>query len=250
LLAAGNYTVTIAVNGLVTTFTIAVPTGTATMTLDQVVSSPLAYVFTPPNTVWNGTRAGQITFQPIANPAAPTTAAANSVGGHQTSASSFAYQIAWQDAFGNLTFHSPDVDNTAPTGANNSTVLTLPAAVSGVAATLIYRSNADSTTNRYFLAQVAANVTTYTDWQSASDFAGTMNPANKAPLYNGTAGAILTTNGTVVCNLADQGLYVPNSNLRIVPGFGLQLYNYDTNLWHTLLCSGNPARISLDAGQL
>jgi len=249
-LAAGNYAVTITANGFSSQFNIAVPTGTATMTLDEVVTSNLVYTYAAPTTVWNGTRSGQITFQPIANPAAPTAAASIYIGGHQTSASSFAYQIAWMDQFGNLTFHSSDVNNVAPTGSNNATTLTLPTAPSGVAATWIYRSNNDSTTNRYFLAQVAANVTTYTDWQSATDFAGTMNPANKAPLYNATAGQLLTTGGTIVGVFTDEGLYIPNTNVRLVPGFGAQLYNYDTNLWHTLLCSGSPARLSLDAGQL
>lgn len=38
------------------------------------------------------------------------------------------------------------------------------------------------------------------------------------------------------------------SNTRLTPGTGLQIFNPTTSLWHTLLISGNPAQIGLDAG--
>jgi hypothetical protein len=41
---------------------------------------------------------------------------------------------------------------------------------------------------------------------------------------------------------------IANTNIRLMPGYGLQIYNPDTNLWHTLLSQGNPAQIDLDAG--
>jgi len=73
VLVGGNYQVVITAQGQSSTFNIVVPSDNLTYTIDQVTATPLAFVFTPPNTVWNGTRAGHITFLPLASPlAAPT----------------------------------------------------------------------------------------------------------------------------------------------------------------------------------
>src|SRR5579859_7646422 len=108
-LAPGNYQVVITAAGRTTSFNIAVPDDNATHAIEEVVSTPLAYPFAAPNTVWNGQRAGHITFLPIANPAAPATQAIQYTGGgHQTNTDVFAYQIAWQNANFELTAPSPD----------------------------------------------------------------------------------------------------------------------------------------------
>jgi hypothetical protein len=67
-------------------------------------------------------------------------------------------------------------------------------------------------------------------------------------LFNSTAGELLSNNGTVCAFITDQGLYFPGANCRVRAGYGLQVYNFDTQLWHTLLVSGNPPQPGLDAG--
>src|SRR5262245_22165306 len=73
-LAPGNYQVTITAEGQLTTFNIAVPEGDDTLDIGDLTATPLLYPFVAPNTVWNGIRTGHITFQPLADPGAPTTA--------------------------------------------------------------------------------------------------------------------------------------------------------------------------------
>lgn len=244
--------VTISAENLVTTFNIAVPDGSDTVSIETLVTTPLLYTYLAPNTVWNGIRpapTGQITFVPITPPAAPATTAVVFTGGHQNNTSSFNYRLAWQIADGTTTQASADAANTAPTGSNNATQLTWAAPPSGVTAVLIYRSN-DGTGKRYLLASVAANVTTYTDWESAADFGARLVATQLAPVFNTTSGGLLSSAGNPAAFFADQGIELPGTNARIIAGKGLQLYNFDTGLWHTLLCAGNPPQFGFDAGQL
>jgi hypothetical protein len=244
-LAPGSYQVNITADGETTSFGIAVPSGSGSASVDTLTTSPLLYPFVAPNTVWNKVLDGNITVQAIANPPAPATTEVIDGLGHQTGASVFKYCIAWQDQYGNQTAVSPDVTNTAPTGSQNATRILLPTPPSGVAQVNIYRSN-DGTANRWFLAAVAANVTYYDDWQSQSDFAGTMGA--QAPKYNFTAGGFIDSGGNQIAFLSAQGIALPGSNARFQVGAGWQLFNTTTNLWHTLLCVGNPPQLGFDAG--
>jgi hypothetical protein len=244
-LAAGSYLVNINANGGTTSFNIAVPNGNGSAGIDTLTTSPLLCPFVAPNSVWNRVLDGNITVQAIANPSAPATTPVVYAGGHQTGASSFNYQIAWQDQYGNTTVSSPDVANTAPTGSNNATRVLLPTAPSGVSNVLVYRSN-DGTANRYLLATVAANVTYYDDWESQADFATNLGAA--APKYNTTAGGFVDSGGNQIAYLSAQGIALPGSNARFKFGVGWQFFNPTTALWHTLLCTGNPPQLGLDAG--
>ena len=40
----------------------------------------------------------------------------------------------------------------------------------------------------------------------------------------------------------------PGANCRVMAGLGLQIFNNDTALWHTLTISGNPPQLGFDAG--
>jgi hypothetical protein len=246
-LAPGSYQVDISAEGQTTSFAIAVPNGSGFAAIDTLTTSPLLYPFVAPNTVWNRVLNGNITVSAIANPPAPTTAAVVYSGGHQTSASSFEYQIAWQDQYGNLTASSPDARNAAPTGSNNATRVLLPTPPSGVASVNIYRSNAASP-NRWLLATVAANVTFYDDWQSQADFAAALGLL--APPFNTTAGGFIDSGGSQIAFLSAQGIALPGSNARYKSGAGWQLFNTTTSLWHTLLCVNNPPQLGFDAGSL
>jgi len=247
-LAPGNYQVNISAEGQSTSFSIAVPSGTGTASIDTLTTTPLLYPFVAPNTVWNRILNGNITVQAIANPAAPTTTPVVYSGGHQTSSSNFAYQIAWVDQYGNQTAASPYARNTAPTGANNATRVLLPVPPSGVASVNIYRTNSSFSLSCYLLANVAANVTFYDDWESQADFASALGAL--APVFNTTAGGFIDSGGNQIFYISAEGLTMPGSNTRFVFGVGWQFFNTTTALWHTLLCVGNPPQVGFDAGSL
>ncbi|HZV33474.1 MAG TPA: hypothetical protein VFB72_02780, partial [Verrucomicrobiae bacterium] len=70
------------------------------------------------------------------------------------------------------------------------------------------------------------------------------------PLFNTSAGQLLSSNGTVCAFITDQGLFFPGANCRIKPGMGLQVYNFTTKLWYTLLVTGalGAETLGIDAG--
>jgi hypothetical protein len=87
----------------------------------------------------------------------------------------------------------------------------------------------------------------YDDWESTAQFAARVSSA-VPPLYNTSAGQLLSSGGTVCAYITDQGLFFPGANCRIRAGFGIQIYNFTTKLWYTLLNSGSPPQWTLDAG--
>jgi len=40
-----------------------------------------------------------------------------------------------------------------------------------------------------------------------------------------------------------------SGTVRVKLGKGLQIYNFDTALWHTVICQGNPPQLGFDAGE-
>jgi len=250
VLAGGNYTVVITTHDAQTessTFNIVVPSDNLTYTIDQVTATPLAFVFTPPNTVWNGVRAGHITFQPLASPPAPTTAA--TTGGSQTGADQSSYCVAWLNAAGDITLAGPAVANIPPSGGNNATRVFLPAPIAGAAFANIYRSTDAGATWGILTAGISANQPSILDGFSNTVFNGIANPtANTLPKLNTTAGGLFSSAGNTTGYVTDTGIYFPGTNLRIKTNKGPQLYNFDTGLWHTLTATGNPAQLGLDAG--
>ena len=247
-LVAGNYQVVITAEDQTTTLNIAVPDSSATVSIDTLVSSPLLYPFVAPNTVWNRVLDGSITLDPMADPAAPTTAPVVYGGGHQDNTSSFKYELAWQNAAGDTTKASPDVSNTAPTGANNATRVTLPASPAGATAALIYRSN-DGTTARYLLASISPSAGFYDDWESVADFGARLIATQLAPAFNSTAGGITDADGTRIAQFCAGKIVFPTTAFRIHSTKGPQLFNFTTGLWHTLVCQGNPPQLGFDAGE-
>lgn len=85
-LDAGEYDVIYRTTPRGTTFRIAVPDGDGEMEINEVVTTATAYVYEPPNTLWNGTRAGHITFLPIDPPPMPTTEEVEFEGGNAETA--------------------------------------------------------------------------------------------------------------------------------------------------------------------
>jgi hypothetical protein len=249
-LAPGNYRVEINSEGLTTAFDIAVPEGDATVSIEQVVSSPLAYPFVAPNTVWNGIRAGHITFAPMEEPPAPTSAPFQvSPGiGHQTGADATSYRVVWLNANGDHTAPGPAGANTPPVSPNNATRIFLPAAPTGATQTYLYRIAANG---KYYLhSTVSPLIGTIDDGLSNAQWEGFLNPDQLAPLYNTTAGGVFgAAGGAAQMQVTDGTIWLPLANARIRAAKGIQLYNFETGLWHTLLCSGNPPQLGCDAGE-
>lgn len=249
-LAAGNYQVVIAAQGQTTTFNIAVPNDNNTYPIDQVVSTPLAYTFVAPNTVWNGQRAGHITFLPIATPGAPTLLPGDVPGGAQTNVDQSSYCVIWQNANGDSTLAGPAAANSPPTAPNNVTRVFLPTPPSGVTNVLVYRST-DAGATFHLEETVSPNTTFYNSSMSNAQFntATGIFPGPPLPVFNSTAGGVFSSIGNIAFYVTDTAVFFPGSNFRLKPGKGLQLYNADTQLWHTITAGGNPAQLGLDAGQ-
>ena len=258
-LAPGNYQVIIAANGQSTTFNIAVPDGGGSATIDTLVTTPLVYPFVAPNTVWNGQWAGNITFLPIAPPLAPTSSEISYAGGNIDSGSNkYAYWVSYVTATGETAL-SPLLQVSYGGGSNNpnkATRVFLQPNPTGVTNVRIWRTYADNgnsydmaafPTSVGLLATVSPAAAYYDDWESTAQFAARVT-ATVPPLYNTTAGQLLSSNGTVCAFITDRGLFFPGANCRIKPGVGLQVYNFTTKLWHTLLNVGNPAQWGVDSG--
>ncbi len=252
-LVGGNYQVVITAQGQSSTFNIVAPSDNNTYTIDEVTATPLAFVFTPPNTVWNGARAGHITFLPIPTPPAIVRFSYAPLGpGTMTSADQSSYCVSWQNANGDTTLAGPATADTPAsiTGGNTGVIITLPTPPAGVTAVTVYRSTDAGATWGILQAGIAPGVSNIADVTSNAIFAAGASPNNHTlPAVNTTAGGLLSSNGNYVAYVTDAAIFFPGTNLRIKANKGPQLYNFDTGLWHTLTVTGNPAQVGLDAGQ-
>jgi len=250
VLVGGNYQVVITAQGQSSTFNIVVPSDNLTYTIDQVTATPLAFVFTPPNTVWNGTRAGHITFLPLAGPlVAPTLQTGNYGAGSMGAGDQSSYCFSWQNANGDSTLASPAAADTPPTGSNTGINILLPTPPAGVTSVTVYRSTDAGGTWGVLQSGILPVVTSIIDKISNAIFAAGASPNNHTlPALNSTAGGLLSSSGNVAAYVTDTAIFFPGTNLRIKANKGPQLYNFTTGLWHTLLATGNPAQLGLDAG--
>jgi len=251
-LVGGNYQVVITAQGQSSTFNIVVPSDSNTYTIDEVTSTPLAFVFTPPNAVWNGTRAGHVTFAPIATPPAIASFSYGNLGpGTMTNTDQSSYCISWQNAAGDTTLAGPaTADNPANiTGGNTGVLITISAPPAGVTAITLYRSTDAGATWGILRSGLAPNIGSVPDVMSNAAFNAFASPsANVLPKVNTTAGGLLSSSGNYAMYVTDAAIFFPGTNLRIKNAKGPQLYNFDTGLWHTLTATGNPAQLGLDAG--
>lgn len=259
-LASGNYQVTIAANGQSTSFNIAVPSGTGTATIDTLVTTPLAYTFVAPTTVWNGQWAGNITFLPISAPPAPTSSVITYSGGNINAAGgeNYSYFISYVTATGQTVCSAVlNVAENPGAHANQANRIFLTPNVSGVTSINIWRTYVDSghtysigsfPLNVGLLATVSAAMGYYDDWESTAQFAARVVTSTVPPLFNTTAGQLLSSNGTPMLYVSDQGLNFPNTNARIKPGVGLEIYNFTTKLWYPLTVTGALGNETLGIG--
>ena len=261
-LEPGNYTVTISANGQVTTLTIVVPNDNLTHAIDTLISNPISFPALVPTNLWTGIWAGNITFDPAANPVAPTISEVAYSGGNVNlaGAEKYSYWVTYVTAQGE-TYASPQANFECNLSAtlNSANRITLTPNVSGVTAVRIWRRVVQD--GHYYsstfpgqpgdiglLATVDPSTAYYDDWQSAAQFASSYNPAIVGPYFNSTAGELLSSASNAQVAVTDNGVYFPGANVRVKPGVGLQIYNFDTSLWHTVTVTGNPPQLGVDAG--
>lgn len=212
-LKAGNYTVTYSSEGFTTTFSIAISPDDdgETLSIEDVVSSPLEFVETAPNTVWNGTRAGHITFDPIDNaPAIEIAGGGNELvdydGASIINGDSYSYYVTYETADG----ETAGVNIFTYNSANESDkALRLPLEVSPtrVVTKRIWRNTSDAGSTFRLLAEVGPAVAYYDDWETHTQFA-LRATGETMPSFNTTAGIIYAESGT-------ETLYFSISGLRV-----------------------------------
>lgn len=258
-LAAGNYSVTVTADGQSSNFNIVVPPGNGSGTIDTLVSTPLVFPFTAPNQLWNGQWPGNITFLPTLAPPAPGLSVVAFAGGNINVATAihYAYFVSYVTANGQTTCSpAADIESGESTVANQANRITLVTNATGVTAVKIWRTftNAGHTyhpenfpANVALLATVSPSTAHYDDWESLDQFVARLT-AEVPPLFNTTAGQLLSSNGTPCAYVTDNGLFFPGTNARIKAGYGLQIYNFDTGLWYTLLNTGATPQWGTDGG--
>lgn len=194
-LAAGNYRVSVRAKNLETVFTIAVPDGDETISIEDLVTSTVSSLpGLAPYTVWNGVRAGHITFSPIAAPPAPEISVVDYAGGHITE-EHYRYAISYVTQEGETEL-SPYAELDGGADADKANRVTLEVNPSRVITKRIWRNRtsgvpgASDPSNMWLLAEVAPEVAYYDDWESTEDFYARATRPPALPDFNTTAGII------------------------------------------------------------
>lgn len=207
-LAAGKYDVTYETSPDNTKFEITVPDGSTTMSIEEVTSSDLVFVFAAPNTIWNGIRQGHITFDPVNDPAVPTLSEVAYTGGHVTDTDGgYNYRISYVTQDGETAACDPTAINVSG-AANKAIRVTMEVSPTRVTSKRIWRNKVLDASRWYLLAEVGPTVTHYDDWESMADFFG-RGVTTQAPEFNTTAGIIHSHSGI-------ETLYFSTSGLRIL----------------------------------
>jgi hypothetical protein len=207
-LAAGKYNVTYETTPDQTKFEITVPDSNDTVTIGSVTSSLLTFVSVAPNTIWNGIRSGNITFDPIADPtSAFTLSIVPYTGGHITN-EYYTYAVSYVTADGESALSLTQRFNPGPQ-TNSALRLTLLTGLTRVIKKRIWRtSDVGGTGQLNLLAEVAPGVATYDDWESNADFATRATFPPQPPDFNTTAGVIYSKAGQSILYFSISGLRV------------------------------------------
>lgn len=264
-LVAGQYQVIFSTSPTQTTVNILVPGGAdADYNFGDIVTSTLPIIPGPPaNQLWNGQWPGSIIFLPQVAPAAPTTTLVTYAGGNINAAGNerYSYWISWQTPNGETSF-SPvlAVHESAGVNANKANRILLPTPAAGVTNTRIWRTTTDNGSTAYdvttlpvnvgLLATVVAAAPYYDDFESTTTFAARVD-GTQVPMYNTTAGQIFSSIGNVAIQVADNAVYFGGqANVRIKANLGLQIYNFTTKKWYTILNTGalGAEQWAMDAG--
>lgn len=205
-LAAGNYRVIIRAKNLDTVFDIAVPEGDDTFSIEDLVTSVVsALPGAAPYTIWNGQRAGHITFVPIADPLVPTWAPVDYPGSH-IAVANYYYKISYVTQEGET---APSAALLVAYGGAGEEAIRLALAVNPtrVISKKIWRNlDTDDADNLYLLAEVAPEVAHYDDWESHADFAARADLGTIPATFNTTAGVIFSSPGAAQLYFSSSGL--------------------------------------------
>ncbi len=203
-LAAGKYDVTYFTTPNNTVFEITVPDGIGDAAIETVVSSSLAFVYVAPNTVWNGERAGHLTFLPVATPDFPFVVYHPYAGSHII-AEDYRYAVSYVTQAGETDLS--DVNTFSGSGApDQANRVQLIANVSGVTAIRIWRNKTEGDVVFYLLAEVAPNISVYDDWESHADFAVRADGGIVPQTFNTTAGIIYSNIDSPILYFSTTGL--------------------------------------------
>ena len=206
-LMPGNFLVTVTAKGLSTSFNIAVPEGDTTISIEELVTTTTAAIpGEAPYTLWNGQRAGHLTFLPIADPATPNVGPVD-VAGSSMGTATYAYRVSCVTTAGETALSGIN-DNTVGLAPTQGLRVTFAAeAPTGTTARRIWR-NLDSgdLTEFYLLAELAPAVAYYDDWEGHTAFALRAARPPTPPTYNTTAGIINSSAGVPQLYFSSTGL--------------------------------------------
>ena len=103
--------------------------------------------------------------------------------------------------------------------------------------------------------KTVANDGTFSQPLEPGDYQVQVSANNKTTKFNlaippGSGSATIDTliTSELVYSFAGIASTWPGTNFRIKENLGLQIFNNDTGLWHTLTVVGNPPQLGLDAG--
>lgn len=207
-LVAGNYTVKFTVESRVTTFAIqlSLDDDGGTVSIEDVITTPLTFASVAPYAVWNGERAGHFTFLPVANPTEDVGVELVAYANSHTADETYSYCISYETQEGE-TEVSPSIDVT-PVGSSGTTAIrvswsTPPDRVTKVR---LWRNHLFfNTASKGLLAEISPLTTHYDDWESHADFHARI-PADVQSEFNTTAGVIYSSPSHPILYFSESGL--------------------------------------------
>ncbi len=210
-LRPGNYSVSYNTSPRTTNFNIALSEEIdgETVSIEAVIETVFAQApGIAPYMVWNGVRAGHVTFQPIDDAPAPTLSAVTDAGSHQSAGETYRYVISYVTPEGETQLPSIGFGGAGIFGtAGKSTRVSLEVSPERVTSKRIWRTK-DSGDDElpYLLAEVSPATAHYDDWESHTDFAARAARPPEMPMFNTTAGIINASAGNPILFFSTSGM--------------------------------------------
>ena len=207
-LRPGNYTVIYKTTPKETTFRIAVVGESGSVSIDEIIVTEFETLpSVAPYTVWNGERAGHITFQPVPDADAPALSEVAYGGGHIEN-DEYRYAISLVTEVGETAL-SEIASITGSGGVDKANRVTMEVAPAGVTAKRIWRNRESGTagsSTMWLLTEVIPSATLYDDWESHDDFHVRADQPPVPPNFNTTAGIIYAAPESAILYFSTSGL--------------------------------------------
>lgn len=175
-----------------------------TVSIEEVVTTPLTFTSVAPNTVWNGVRPGGIEFDPVSIPTTPTLSEVVYSGGHITN-ELYTYAVSHVTADGETELSATAA--ITPSGASNKAVrVTLQVSPTRAISKRIWRTDGTHSELR-LLATVTPAVAFYDDFESNTEFVARSSGTPAFPTRNSTAG-IISSDGTTILHVTNSGIFI------------------------------------------